>query len=135
MFYTVCVRQHVYDRVCDHVCMTVCRTVWFMARVCAFRYTTLFVVAFPLAPLLALISNFVEIRVDAYKVLHGSLRPIPRGAQDIGGWLRCTHALVCLLPLCACLLCVCVCPCGAGTRPFRHVLHCIDFPVCGYDVM
>ena len=31
-------------------------------------YTTLFVTAFPLAPLLAAINNYLEIRVDGYKV-------------------------------------------------------------------
>lgn len=49
-----------------------------------FGYAALFVVAFPLAPLLALLNNYVEIRVDSYKVLHNTARPIPCGAQDIG---------------------------------------------------
>lgn len=33
-----------------------------------FGYVTLFVVAFPLAPALAFLSNYVEMRVDALKV-------------------------------------------------------------------
>lgn len=49
-----------------------------------FGYVTLFVVAFPLAPLLALVSNWVEIRVDAYKILNLCCRTDPDGAQDIG---------------------------------------------------
>ncbi|CAN0416237.1 unnamed protein product [Pylaiella littoralis] len=51
-----------------------------------FGYVTLFVVAFPVAPLLAWISNYAEIRVDAVKILYEHRRPFPRGAQDIGTW-------------------------------------------------
>ena len=43
-------------------------------------------VAFPLAPLLALINNFVEIRVDAFKLCYLAKRAEPKGAQDIGTW-------------------------------------------------
>ena len=35
-----------------------------------YGYVTLFVSAFPLAPLLALISNYVEIRMDGSKLLY-----------------------------------------------------------------
>ena len=51
-----------------------------------FGYASLFVTAFPLAPLLALINNYVEIRVDAYKLLVESKRAEPKGAEDIGTW-------------------------------------------------
>jgi hypothetical protein len=34
-----------------------------------FGYLTLFVAALPFAPILALISNYLEIRVDGYKLL------------------------------------------------------------------
>ncbi|CAM9486276.1 unnamed protein product [Ascophyllum nodosum] len=51
-----------------------------------FGYVTLFVVAFPIAPLLAYISNYAEIRIDAKRVLYEYRRPFPRGAQDIGTW-------------------------------------------------
>jgi len=51
-----------------------------------FGYSSLFVVAFPLAPLLALANNYVEIRVDAFKLLCQTRRPEPRGAEDIGTW-------------------------------------------------
>jgi hypothetical protein len=56
----------------------------FVVAVIQFGYASLFVVAFPLAPLLALINNYIEIRVDSFKVLFTSARAIPRGAQDIG---------------------------------------------------
>ena len=51
-----------------------------------FGYITLFVVAFPLAPLLALANNYVEFRSDAFKLLTQMQRPVPRGAEDIGSW-------------------------------------------------
>ncbi|CAM9404304.1 unnamed protein product [Ectocarpus sp. 13 AM-2016] len=51
-----------------------------------FGYVTLFVVSFPIAPLLAWISNYVEVRIDATKILYEHRRPFPRGAQDIGTW-------------------------------------------------
>lgn len=51
-----------------------------------FGYVTLFVTAFPVAPLLAYISNYIEIRVDGYKILWNHRRPIPQGAEDIGTW-------------------------------------------------
>ena len=61
-------------------------TVWRCGgAVIQFGYATLFVVAFPLAPLLALINNYFEIRVDSRKALKASLRPVPMRAQDIGG--------------------------------------------------
>jgi len=51
-----------------------------------FGYVTLFVVAFPLAPLLAFISNYVEIRTDGNKILFFYQRPVPTGVEDIGTW-------------------------------------------------
>ncbi len=53
-----------------------------------YGYISLFVVAFPLAPLLGLVYNLVEIKVDSYKLLNNCARPVPRGAQDIGAWLK-----------------------------------------------
>ena len=52
-----------------------------------YGYATLFVVAFPLAPLLALGNNLIEIRVDSFKLLYNSARPVPQGAQDIGAYM------------------------------------------------
>lgn len=49
-------------------------------------YVTLFAAAFPLAPLLALISNYVEIRIDAYKLLYVYRRPVPANAASIEYW-------------------------------------------------
>lgn len=51
-----------------------------------FGYVTLFVVSFPLAPAVAFLSNYVEIRSDALKIMTQMSRPRPLGAEDIGTW-------------------------------------------------
>lgn len=51
-----------------------------------FGYSTMFVAAFPLSTVMALVNNYVEIRVDAWKLCQLLRRPIPRGAEDIGTW-------------------------------------------------
>jgi hypothetical protein len=53
-----------------------------------FGFITMFVIAFPLGPLFALINNTLEIRIDAYKFFTHFKRPIPRRAQDIGVWIN-----------------------------------------------
>lgn len=52
-----------------------------------FSFTTIFVAAFPLAPLLALINNIFEIRLDAIKMVRLERRMVPRKTNDIGGHL------------------------------------------------
>lgn len=47
----------------------------------------MFVVAFPLGPLLAFLNNVLEIRVDAFKSIALMRRPMPKRAKDIGVWL------------------------------------------------
>ena len=51
-----------------------------------FGYTTMFVAAFPLATVLSLVNNYVEIRVDGWKLCHLCRRPEPRTCEDIGTW-------------------------------------------------
>eukprot|EP00457_Paulinella_chromatophora_P002018 gb/GEZN01002021.1/.p1 GENE.gb/GEZN01002021.1/~~gb/GEZN01002021.1/.p1 ORF type:complete len:801 (-),score=112.24 gb/GEZN01002021.1/:233-2635(-) len=51
-----------------------------------YGYVTLFAVAFPLSPLLALVNNYFETKIDASKLCTYSRRPHPRGAADIGSW-------------------------------------------------
>ncbi|ELV12620.1 Anoctamin-9, partial [Tupaia chinensis] len=60
----------------------------FMEMMIQYGFTTIFVAAFPLAPLLALFSNVVEIRLDAIKMVQLRRRLVPRKANDIGTWLQ-----------------------------------------------
>jgi len=51
-----------------------------------YGYITLFAIAFPLAPVLAVLNNVVEIRTDAFKLLTSYTRPNYKSAKDIGNW-------------------------------------------------
>ena len=50
-------------------------------------YVTLFIVVFPLMPLLAVINNFVELKVDKYNLLN-TQRPVPTAAAGLGVWTK-----------------------------------------------
>jgi hypothetical protein len=53
----------------------------------------LFAPAFPLAPLLALINNIFEIRIDAVKFCTVNRRPRFRQSEDIGAWYEVLNIL------------------------------------------
>uniref|UniRef100_A0A3B5MCC3 Anoctamin n=1 Tax=Xiphophorus couchianus TaxID=32473 RepID=A0A3B5MCC3_9TELE len=53
-----------------------------------FGFITIFVAACPLAPLFALMNNWVEIRLDAQKYVREYRRPVVERAQDIGIWFH-----------------------------------------------
>ena len=52
-----------------------------------YSLVTMYVAAFPLAPLVALFNNLIEIRIDARKFTLQQRRPIARRAKSIGIWL------------------------------------------------
>ncbi|KAI7790577.1 putative anoctamin-9-like [Triplophysa rosa] len=58
----------------------------FLEMVIQFSFTTIFVAAFPLAPLLALLNNIIEIRLDAIKMVSLERRLVATKANDIGVW-------------------------------------------------
>ncbi|XP_033740659.1 anoctamin-4-like isoform X4 [Pecten maximus] len=58
----------------------------YLEMVIQYGFVTIFVAAFPLAPLFALINNIFEIRLDAYKFVTQWKRPMAARAQDIGIW-------------------------------------------------
>ncbi|KFQ95867.1 Anoctamin-9, partial [Nipponia nippon] len=65
----------------------------FLEMVIQYSFTTIFVAAFPLAPLLAFCNNLFEIRLDAIKMMRLCRRMVPRKANDIGIWLQVLEAI------------------------------------------
>ncbi|XP_051808042.1 LOW QUALITY PROTEIN: anoctamin-9 [Acanthochromis polyacanthus] len=65
----------------------------FLEMVIQFSFTTIFVAAFPLAPLLALINNVIEIRLDAIKMVTLERRMVPKKTNDIGVWMDILEAV------------------------------------------
>uniref|UniRef100_H3D840 Anoctamin n=1 Tax=Tetraodon nigroviridis TaxID=99883 RepID=H3D840_TETNG len=65
----------------------------FLEMVIQFSFTTIFVAAFPLAPLLALINNVIEIRLDAIKMVTLERRLVPKKTNDIGVWINVLEAI------------------------------------------
>uniref|UniRef100_A0A8C4GVY0 Anoctamin n=1 Tax=Dicentrarchus labrax TaxID=13489 RepID=A0A8C4GVY0_DICLA len=58
----------------------------YLEMVIQFGFITLFVASFPLAPLMALINNIIEVRVDAWKLTTQFRRPVAAKAHSIGAW-------------------------------------------------
>ncbi|XP_051535730.1 anoctamin-7 [Myxocyprinus asiaticus] len=59
----------------------------YLEMVLQFGFITIFVAACPLAPVFALINNWVEVRLDAQKFVCEYRRPVVERAQEIGIWL------------------------------------------------
>jgi len=59
----------------------------FLEIIIQFAFVTLFAMSFPLIPLIAWITNILEIEVDKLKLLRLYKRPIPYAAKDIGNWM------------------------------------------------
>jgi hypothetical protein len=53
----------------------------------------MFVAAFPLALIMSFVSNYIEIRIDAWKLCQQYRRPEPRSAEDIGTWQAILEAI------------------------------------------
>ncbi|XP_044735821.1 anoctamin-1-like isoform X2 [Chrysoperla carnea] len=60
----------------------------YLEMVMQYGFITIFVVAFPLAPLLALINNVFEMRLDGKKFIKYYRRPVPFRVKNIGVWYR-----------------------------------------------
>ncbi|NXT95882.1 ANO7 protein, partial [Anhinga rufa] len=58
----------------------------YLEMVLQFGFITIFVAACPLAPLFALLNNWVEIRLDAQKFVCDYRRPVAERAEGIGIW-------------------------------------------------
>uniref|UniRef100_A0A3B4A541 Anoctamin n=1 Tax=Periophthalmus magnuspinnatus TaxID=409849 RepID=A0A3B4A541_9GOBI len=68
----------------------------YLEMVIQFGFITLFVASFPLAPLLALFNNILEIRVDAWKFTTQFKRPVATKARNIGSWQEILNAVAIL---------------------------------------
>ncbi|CAL8090502.1 unnamed protein product [Orchesella dallaii] len=66
----------------------------YLEMVLQFGFLTIFVSAFPLAPLFALINNIFELRVDATKMLTHYRRPVGIRVKDIGVWSDIINGIV-----------------------------------------
>ena len=51
-----------------------------------YGFLTLFAASLPIAPILALVNNVIELKTDGYKYLKNMQRPFYRGAEDMGVW-------------------------------------------------
>ncbi|XP_049779598.1 anoctamin-7-like isoform X7 [Schistocerca gregaria] len=60
----------------------------YLEMVLQFGFITIFVAAFPLAPLFALLNNWVEIRLDAQKFVCETRRTVAERAENIGIWFK-----------------------------------------------
>lgn len=60
----------------------------YLEMVLQYGFVTIFVSAFPLAPLFALLNNIFETRLDAKKLLTYYKRPVSQRVKDIGIWYR-----------------------------------------------
>ena len=69
-----------FEEVCfsDEIC------IFSVCSVLQFGFITIFVCAFPLAPLFALLNNWLEIRVDANKYVCQVRRAVAERANNIG---------------------------------------------------
>lgn len=65
----------------------------YLEMVLQFGFITIFVAAFPLAPLFALLNNWIEIRLDASKFVSETRRPVAERCEDIGVWFTILDAL------------------------------------------
>ncbi|KEP50066.1 response to osmotic stress-like protein [Rhizoctonia solani 123E] len=53
-----------------------------------FGYIVIWSAAWPLAPLMALLNNWLELRSDAFKITSHGRRPLPQRVDTVGPWLE-----------------------------------------------
>lgn len=58
----------------------------YAGAVIQYGYATMFISSFPLAVVMAVINNYVQLRIDAWKLCQEFRRPEPRSQEDIGSW-------------------------------------------------
>lgn len=65
----------------------------YLEMILQYGFVTIFVSAFPLAPVFALINNILEMRLDAKKLLTYHRRPVSQRVRDIGVWFKILHSI------------------------------------------
>ncbi|KAF8074650.1 calcium-activated chloride channel-domain-containing protein [Lyophyllum atratum] len=85
-----------------------------------FGYVALWSTIWPLAPVMALLNNFLELRSDAFKMTVHNRRPIPARTDTIGPWLDALTFLTWLAALTNSALVYLFCP--------RSQSHCSATP-------
>ena len=60
----------------------------YLEMVIQYGFITIFATAFPPASIFALLNNFLEIRLDAKKILELHRRPVAQKVRSIGVWFR-----------------------------------------------
>ncbi|KAJ7036619.1 calcium-activated chloride channel-domain-containing protein [Mycena alexandri] len=91
-----------------------------------FGYVAIWSVIWPLAPVMALINNFFELRSDAFKITVHNRRPIPSRTDTIGPWLDTLSFLAWLAAVVNSALVYLFCPrsqnhCNAGPSTLDKV--------------
>ena len=76
----------------------------YMEIVIELGYVTLFASAYPLASLVSIAANWVEIRSDCYKVAHLCQRPIPYRTSGLGMWRDLMACVIWMSALTNCLI-------------------------------
>jgi len=71
----------------------------FAEMVTQFGYVVLWSTIWPLAPAMAFLNNWLELRGDAFKIAKNYRRPIPTRTDTVGPWLEALVCSVSLLPL------------------------------------
>ncbi|CAE7326990.1 rps11 [Symbiodinium sp. KB8] len=66
----------------------------FLEMVIEFGYVTLFASAFPLAGVMSIVSNLIEMKSDMFKLALVYQRPMPHRASNIGIWRTLLHVIV-----------------------------------------
>lgn len=61
----------------------------FLEMFIQFGYISMFSCVFPVAASLALLNNVIEIRADAFKLIHSFQRPFVHPTHNIGVWQVC----------------------------------------------
>jgi anoctamin-10 len=76
----------------------------YMEIVIEIGYVTLFASAYPLAALISIVANWVEIRSDCYKLTHVCQRPDPYRSSSLGMWKPLMASLIWMSALTNCLI-------------------------------